>query len=119
MHEMLCIMEYKKYAQFTKKKSFKNNSSRLVILLLLIWKTNLMYWTGIILTKSNHYEILSNLKLEFKYKLTLKTHFNVYCIPQRVDLNLFHKINEKEIWPLFDKEFELRFPTSEQHNGKI
>lgn len=68
MHEMLCIMEYKKYAQFTKK-SFKNNSSRLVILLLLfIWKINLMYWTGIILTKSNHYEILSkNLKLEFKY----------------------------------------------------
>lgn len=56
-----------------------------------------MYWTGIKLTKSNHYEILSNLKLEFKCMLTLKTHFNVYCIPQRVDLNLVHKINEKEI----------------------
>lgn len=29
--------------------------------------------------------------------LTLKIHFNVFCIPKRVDLNLFHKINEKEI----------------------
>lgn len=29
--------------------------------------------------------------------LTLKIHFNVFCIPKREDLNLFHKINEKEI----------------------
>lgn len=51
-----------------------------------------MYCTDIILTKSNHYEILSNLNM-----LTLKIHFNVFYIPMRVDLNLFHKINEKEI----------------------
>lgn len=29
--------------------------------------------------------------------LTIKIHFNVFYKPKRVDLNLFHKINEKEI----------------------
>lgn len=54
--------------------------------------------------------------LKFKYA-DIKNPFQRFCIPKR-DLNLFHKINEKEIWPLFDKEFELRFLSNITENLK-